>query len=282
MKVRYHRIEKENAELSEALFRVLTTFDSSLTRSDPLSIARSLVKIVLTLPKWVQITSRASAEAKRFRESVLKAHDPLELIFTDLPKVFNTSNPSEIAKSTNRILNELKRINPEMLEEIRQTLKRAIDCGSDLEDLRQRAKKIVSLTSHLQQKRFINDIVEYTDSDKDVEKILGLASGKMVGKWTDLDIVNAKLKISELAFSFRHLEGISNLNEGNKGSRRLFGLVLAGSEGRNDMIVDIPEKLPENAQNATNQIVDILKSLPQDLAIATLIECGLKMGKNNG
>lgn len=282
MKVRYHRIEKANTELSKALFGVLQSYDSSLSGSDPLSIARSLVKIVLTQPKWVQITSRASAEAKRFREAVVKAHDPLELIFTDLPVVFNTFTPSEIVDGTVRVLNELMHLNPELLQEVRETLYRAIDGDKDLEDLRNRAKRIADLTSQLQLKRFINDIAGYTGSDQDVEKILGLASGKMVGKWTDLDIVNAKLKISELAFSFRHLEGIANLNDKDKGSRRLFGLVLAGSEGRDDMIVDIPAKLPENAQTATDKIVSILNELPRDLAIAALIESGLKMEKKNG
>jgi len=282
MKVRYHRIEKKNTELCETLFGVLQNYDSSLTGRAPLSIARSLVKIVLTQPKWVQITSRASAETKRFRETVVKAHDPLELIFTDLPMVFNTFDSKEIVSGTIRVLNELMRLNPELLQEVRESLYKAIDSGSDLEELRSRAKRIADLTSQLQLKRFINNIAEYTGSDQDVEKILGLASGKMVGKWTDLDIVNAKLKISELAFSFRHLEGIANLNDGDKGNRRLFGLVLAGSEGRDDMIVDIPAKLPENAQTATDKIVSILNELPPDLAIAALIESGLKMEKKNG
>ena len=281
IKLRYHEATEGNKELVGKLFNVLKREDSVLAGEDPLSVARSLVKIILSLPKWVQTTSRASSLANSLRSAVLKAHDPMVLLFTDLPKIFGTEEPDAVAKSLENTIEELRGLNSAMLSEVRQLLYKAIDASEDLEKLRERAKKIYDLTSQLQLKRFIGNISEFSGTERDVEKILGLASGKMIGKWTDLDVANAKLKISGMAFNFRHLEGIANLS-GKDGSRRLFGLVLAGKEGRDDRIVDIPNDLPSTAIKAIERVEKILKSLPEEQAIAVLIESGLKMEKRDG
>ena len=283
LKIRYHKNKPANNDLGEKFFAILKNYDESLKARDTLSIARSLVKILLEQPKWVQITVRASPRTKAYREAVSKAHDPVELLYTELPKIFETKENSLIVSRTKEVLDELEKLNKNLIHEIKVILYRAIDAEEGKEkELRARAKKIINLTNHLQLKRFISNLIDFRGEDEEVEKILGLTTGKLSGKWTDSDIDNARTKISDLAFSFRHLEGLATLDEAGTGARRLFGLVLAGEKGRTDVVVDIPSKLPLEAKKVRDNILKGLKTLPKELAIAVLIESGLELEKKNG
>ena len=56
---------------------------------DPLEVARSLVGLVVSLPNWTKRTTSISSDAQAIRAMLLKASDPIKVLFSDLPTLLN-------------------------------------------------------------------------------------------------------------------------------------------------------------------------------------------------
>jgi hypothetical protein len=273
-KVRYQAVDPQKSELPQCLCAVLGKFDPTIRGEDALSVARSLVQVVLSLPKWALSTNRAGQKAKEFREAVLKAWDPLDLIYTELPRVFGNAGAKETAEMVGEAVKELRSLTPQLLAEIHEHFMKSIDAGDNYAFLNQRAKAIKGMSGQLQQEAFIGRVESYAGKESDIEGLLGLAASKMRGQWSDIDVVKAKAKISEWSFAFRHLEGMASLQH-KTANRRLFGLVMAGNAGRKDLVLDVPMELPSEAKDALSRVSDVLGALPRDVALSVLIESSL-------
>ena len=281
VQVKVYKSDARVTKLVDLLYDYLVQEDDRLTDRTPLSVARSLVRKVFSLPKWTLSTNRAGTEAKNFREIILKASDPIKLLFGDLPKAFSENTDTE--KTVQKIvesIEELDSLMPRLCSEYRSLLYKELD-SEDLDELHSRANSIRRRSGNLQLEAFINQIANLSDSNSDIESIVSLVTGKQGGKWTDLDLVKATTTIVDLSFRFRHLEGLVVSAESEDSSRKLLGIVTAGVAGRQEFIVDVPSKLSERSQKACQTINTLLKGLSREEALVLLIDSiGLLQGNN--
>lgn len=271
---RYVEINQNVNELLSNLSAALTTFSSEKVEPNPLVVARALVKEVLRCPQWAMRTAQISIESKRFRDTVLKAWDPLKLIFDDLPSVFNSFDVQTIVKKSIDALSEIRSITPKMLDQIRKEFLISIDSNGDFDQLAQRAETIANEAPNIQLKAFIGRVKSLKTnnaSDIAIEGLIALATSKPKNQWTDHDINQALQKIREWCFEFRHMEGLAAMR--NLSSQRyMIGLVVAGQSGRSSVELDVPKVIPQKLLNIDSSINQLIENLSDEEALILLIE----------
>lgn len=271
---RYVEINQNVSELLSNLSTALTEFSSEKVEPNPLVIARALVKEVLRCPQWAMRTTQLSKETKLFRDTVLKAWDPLKLIFDDLPSVFNSHDIGTIIERSISALSEIRSITPKMLDQIRKEFLTSIDSNGDFDQLAQRAEAIANEAPNIQLKAFIGRVKllkTNNASDIAIEGLIALATSKPKKQWTDHDINQALQKIREWCFEFRHMEGLSAMR--NLSSQRyMIGLVVAGQSGRSDIELDVPKSIPKKLLAIDASMNELIKNLSDKEALLLLIE----------
>lgn len=251
-----------------------------LPDSSALTVARAIVRIVLTCPKWALNTAKLSDQTKSFRNAVVNAWDPLQLLFVDLPKIFNTDDAQTLAQATLKSLKEIQGVSPNMLSHVKAYILKALDAEHDsLEKINERAKAIHGLAGHMQMEAFIGRLSVFNGTDLAIEGIISLAAAKPKHLWNDRDIEISLTKISQWALDFRHLESLALLRN-RASSRRMVSIVVAGEHGTSDCILDIPvEKSPE-VEQASHELHRWLQKLPKDIAMAALIDQNISFFKD--
>lgn len=246
----------------------------------PLSLARIIVRLVLTAPKWAQTTSILSEECRKFRSAVLNAWDPIELIYENLPEVFASEDPDEITRKTISSINEIRNATPKMLSEIRTNLLAALDADADdIESLRERAKLISKTAGQMQLEAFISRISTFQMNDSAMEGLLSLAISKPKNLWSDRDIEAGNRKLEQWSFDFRRLECLGRLRS-LPTKRRLISLVVAGDNSTKEKSFDLSSDDSAKAQDAVKQINEVLSKLPKNIALAALIEQSIELLKD--
>ncbi|WP_251569765.1 hypothetical protein [Parasutterella muris] len=271
----------KDSDITNALFEYLQKCDKTLTDKTPLAVARALVKKVFLLPKWLFSTSRASAESKKFCEVVLRASDPIELLFNSIPELLNARTSKELLPKIIGCFNELELLTNSLYEEIKILLLKELD-ASNAEEVKARSSFVKNRSGNLQLEGFINTISSIAQNeDECIEKLLSFVTGKQKGRWNDSDLIRAKTVISDLAFKFRHLEALSAGNLEEPG-RKLLGIVTAGVPGRKEWIVDISSEQSSRVSALIPKIDVLLQGLSKEEAIALLIDSISKAGEKNG
>ena len=271
---RYVEIDQNVSALLSDLSTALTAFSSEKIEPNPLVVARALVKEVLRCPQWAMRTAQISIESKRFRDTVLKAWDPLKLIFDDLPSVFNSIDVQTIVRKSIDALSEIRSITPKMLDHIRKEFLISIDSNGDFEQLAQRAETIANEAPNIQLKAFIGRVKSLrmnNASDVAIEGLIALATSKPKKQWTDHDINQALQKIREWCFEFRHMEGLSAMRNLSS-QRRMIGLVVAGQSGRSNIELDVPKSIPQKLLNINSSMNKLIENLSNEEALILLIE----------
>lgn len=271
--VAFRFVEGTNTQeqLLRSLQKRLSNEIGKTLEATPLSLSRSLVREVLTCPKWALVTSQMSETTKEFRTAVIKAWDPLELIYKDLSNIFKSDDPDTIAQRTIRALSELKQITPSKFHEIHNILLKALDADENLNVLNKRAKQIKGLAGILKTEAFIGRIETYDGSPRAIESIIGLAVAKPNFKWTDSDLEQAITQIDKWGLEFRHLESLASLRN-RQGTRRMISIVVGNEAGGVGKIVDVPaEKKPE-MEETKQALSKLLEKLPKETALAALID----------
>lgn len=270
IQLKTYKTDAASTQLVDQLHEYFEQEDHQLLDKSPLNVSRSLVRKVFTMPKWALSTSRVTKETKNFREVVLKASDPIKLLFDDLSnKVFGNKDFEHVSKKIIQSIEELESLTPSLCKEYREFICKELD-SNNLEELRQRANSIKKRSGNLQLDAFINQIASITNSDESIESILGLVAGKQRGRWTDLDLIKATNTIADLSFKFRHLEGLISTEDSLR-ARRLLGIVTAGASGRREWIVDVPTKFSDKSKKTEQTISCLLKELSKKEALAVLI-----------
>lgn len=275
---RYIDYNNEVNQLLVSLSNSLSNLTSAKVSPNPLSIARSLVKEVLRCPQWALKTIQISDSSRKFRDVVLKAWDPLKLIFEDLPNIFSSENPKIIVKECVQALKEIQEVTPQMLNQIRKELLVSLDSDGDCEHLALRAENIIDEAPTIQLKAFIARIKNFKTtkiSDSVIEGFIALATTKPKMQWTDHDIVLAIQKIREWGFEFRHLEGLASMHK-ERSSRRMVSIVVSGKAGQQGSVLDIPHKIPVKLKKIEESLSDLLKNLSSEEVLQLLIEETIK------
>ena len=270
----------DQQDLLKGLQESLTAIGERNVENSALSVSRAIVRIVLTCPKWALTTNdrRFSPKTIAFRNVVIKAADPIKLIYEDLASVFGTEDVKTLVHDTIQALTEIRSFMPDMLASMRAFLYKALDSDGNLETLHARAKTIQSKAGWSSINAFVARIAALNESDASIEGIISLCVGKMKGQWTDHDIEAARNKIAEWGLSFRHQESLAVLKD-MEGGRRLISFVVGGTEDHGEAVVDLPLQASPEVSEYKSKLTGISEDVPDDVKLAALIELSMELLK---
>lgn len=267
----------EKAQQLKTISTVLNKCGFEATSESPLDIARALVKVIFTQPLWTRRTQQLSGLTRAVRDLLLKASDPHQLLFVDLPSVFENGAVGDGAHLESALL-ELTEAFPAMLRKVDNRLAEAIDAkeGDDPE-LRERAGYVSKATGDLRLEGFALRLQERDGTVLGMDNILSLAAKKPPRDWTDLDVDAALIAVADLSLAFRKAEALIAVN-GRAPGREAFSIVI-GSGGSSDVVnktFEVAGRDREVVSSTATKVLELLRSsgLEGDLLLAALARAG--------
>ncbi len=246
--------------------------------ADPLDSARALVSIAFALPEWTQRTSRLSLRAREALTLLLRASDPIKVIFTDLPQIFGTGGDIDaLVDSVGEIVEELNGVYPRVLSQIDEKLLSSINHRGSLPALQARAKVVQGISGDLRLDAFATRLTLYSSSMTDVESLVSLAVNKPPRDLNDTDIDLATMQLARWAFDFRRVEAMARV-QGRPANRRALAVVFADGDTHCATLDIAAEDAPQIRQ-LRDDLLDRARSgnIDSDVFLAALAEVGCAM-----
>lgn len=264
---------------------------------------KTVIQLVRPLANWIgnlehytlkTKSSEISEKAKRVRDSFLLAKSPESLLFEDIPEALGfenelkkkTPNLEGMAASLQGCLQELKSAYPKMLERQVKNMSRAfhMDENQELADLRRKAiGRYEGLDQHTVDvdglKAFIKRLARRDCDDQAwLENVLMFLGRKPTAKWTDTDLSEADVKLSDFAKRILDLETLRVHYDRN--AEKLngdFEVILLKSLKKGcepiDEVVAIDQARHDAIQDVKSTLRDALKShSDSELQLAVLAE----------
>lgn len=191
---------------------------------DLLTIITPLIRFIAQLPAYTQKTKALSDNARNLREVVNKASEPDELLFNELPKVlgfpsFGTEKSdskilSDFFNTLQDALSELGGAYEGLLNLLERMLAEAFalkSIGAELrEELGKRAESLLEFVIEPQLKGFIIHLYnEGHDFTSWIESIGTFIVKKPPASWTDTDVAQFEINLSQIVRKFNHFEAVS-------------------------------------------------------------------------
>ncbi|MDM0018011.1 ATP-binding protein [Variovorax saccharolyticus] len=290
-RIRFQHVEasRDKAKLVNALAKTISERSNTEVGAAPLDVARGLVGLVVGLPGWTKRTTTVSSRAQQVRAMLLKASDPLRVLFSDLPTLLEAQDPATLNARLQAVTDELSGAYHRMLTSVRVHLMEALDHGErPLEDLRQRATTVKGMSGDFKLDAFATRLETYDESDETVESLISLTIDKPQAAWVDRDIDAAMAKLAEWAVDFRKAETMAPLR-GRPSTRRVIGVVFGASHGQDVTgFVDISESDTPAIDRLVKQFLAEAQGERKEVILAALAEAGAMMvkqqskGKKNG
>uniref|UniRef100_UPI003567D698 ATP-binding protein n=1 Tax=Marinobacter sp. TaxID=50741 RepID=UPI003567D698 len=202
---------------------------------EPIEVAKRLVSIVDSLPKWTLRTMKISQNAKQVRDLFKQAHDPNKFLFDDIPSLFNGGSENIDLGSVGQIVSKvrdgivgLRDAYPQMLQVLRKKMLSELNAEDDvvsLSALRDRAENIKEITGNFRLEAFITRLSNFQGQFDEVEGIASLAANKPPRDWIDRDIDQATIEIADLAQQFNRIEAFARV-QGRTDKRHAVAVVV--------------------------------------------------------
>lgn len=285
IKFQHVAASKDKSKLIQALALTVSERSKSQIGSAPLDVARGLVGLIVSLPGWSKRTLTISARSQHVRAMLLKASDPLRVLFTDLPILLEAEDPETLNKRLRIVIDELDGAYPKMLSEVRGSVLDALDHGHrPPEDLRVRAKTVKGMTGDFKLDAFATRIDAFDESDETIEALISLAVDKPPAFWVDRDIDAATAKLASWGVEFRRAETMAPLR-GRPSTRRVIGVVFGASHGLDVTgSVDISDSDTGSIDKLVKQFLATAQGERREIILAALAEAGamMVMAQNKG
>lgn len=273
--------DKEN--LVASLAKTVSAKSSIEIGRAPLDVARGLVGLVVGLPGWTKRTTTISLQAQQVRAMLLKASDPLRVLFSDLPTLLEAQDPITLNMRVQMVLEELTNAYHGMLLDIHGHLMSALDHGNrPLSELHKRASTVKGITGDFKLDAFATRLEAYDQSDESIESLISLAIDKPQAAWVDRDIDAAMAKLAQWAVDFRKAETMAPLR-GRPSTRRVIGVVFGASNGQDVTgFVDVSETDIPAVDRLVKQFLTDAQGERKEIILAALAEAGAMMVKQEG
>jgi hypothetical protein len=258
-----------------------------LTELAPIDVARGLVAIFDRLPNWTKRTQKLSATAMKVRAIFKHASDPNQLLFSDLPAIYETNANIQsddvafaVIKVIREAMTELVDAYPKMLNGMSNVLLTELQVPSDspqaLGELRIRAENIKQMSGDFRLDAFSNRIETLDGTKESIEGVGSLAANKPPRDWVDADLNAAFIEIAELAQKFIRTESYARV-QGRKDKRHTMAIIISQdgrpkpleadfqiTDGDRPKVDELVSRLKESAQldNKNNKAV-ILAALAE-------------------
>jgi hypothetical protein len=220
--------------------------DRQLRNATMVNIVGPLVQFADRLPSYVKETQFISRDARNLLQALLNSKDPIDLLFTDLPKAVGIShfdNTPDFSGETlkefqirfRQAVGELAQALERLVDRIRMILQETFGSRADLktfrEDLKVRAAPLVSRCSDNRLKPLISALARNRGSNNEWASAIGtIVSQRPVESWRDTDLNGFSTRMHDLARRFLALERLAaaerrQLPEGREGKEaRLISL----------------------------------------------------------
>jgi hypothetical protein len=225
--VKYFQIAGVRAQVFQELENILRSKAPSvqgIRNVTLLSVVKPLFQFVKKLPACTKNTKRLSQSSQQVLATLLQAQEPDELLFNSLPSALGLPVISSSAQddgSTAKIfrqklvqsLHEIQVYYENLLQECQQLLYNAFGIRSETiklrEDLRVRASHLVGQVLEPRLKSFVLAAVDEHKPDREwLESVLMIVADKPVQSWSDADVTQFEIKLSDLARRFQNLEAL--------------------------------------------------------------------------
>ncbi|TDV89921.1 hypothetical protein BDK62_12273 [Halomonas alkaliantarctica] len=257
-----------------------------LTNLEPIDVGRGLVSIFFRLPKWSHNTQHISSTAKQIRTIFKHAHDPNQLLFSDLPGVYqknadiNDANVvREVIALVSDAMKELVKVYPAMLNRISTVLLSELhtpnDAPQSLQELRARAENIKQVSGEYRHEAFTSRLAVYDGSASSIEGIGSLAANKPPRDWVDADLDQALIEIASLSEKFIRTETYARV-QGRKKTRHAMAVIVA-KDGHQKPI-EANFQITDSDRPKINALIKRLResvaeeSISHDIVLAALAE----------
>lgn len=280
--VRLQHVEasQDSAKLVTELAKTLSKRTAVSIGPEPLDVARGLVGLVVALPGWTKRTASVSKQAQDVRAMLLKASDPLRVLFSDLPTLLDAGDAETLVERVSSVADELRDAYSSMLTGVRKHILEALDhTDKTIENLRTRAATVKGMTGDFKLDAFATRLQDFTASEDAVEALISLAIDKPPAQWVDRDIDAAFSKLAEWAVGFRRAETMAPLR-GRPSTRRVIGVVFGASRGQDAAgFVDISSDDTPAVDRLVKQFLADAQGERRDVILAALAEAGAMMVK---
>lgn len=281
-RIRFQHVEasKDQEKLVGALARTIADRTNVEIGSAPLDVARGLVALVVSLPGWSKRTQTISPRAQQIRAMLLKASDPLRVLFSDLPTLLEANDPEVLNLRLQEVVDELAGAYPKMLTELRVNLLDALDHGTrSIAELRIRAATVKGITGDFKLDAYATRLEAFEDNEDTAETLISLAIDKPPAQWVDRDIDSAMIKLTSWAVDFRKAETMAPLR-GRPSTRRVIGVVFGASHGQDVAgFVDISDTDTPAVDRLVKQFLADSHGERREVILAALAEAGAMMVK---
>ena len=271
---KYVEIGKNEKGLLKSLSEALTKKLGRPIADSPLESARGLVHLVANLPGWTKRTSNLSKDAQNLRSLLLKASDPLKVIFSDLPEILKTNDEKLLIEKISDLTEELQDAYPNMLNKFKSLLYKALDNKQGPEEIRDRAVELKGIAGDFQIDGFIANLSVFDDDQSSLEALLSSAVHKNPRDWVDRDQELAINSLGEICAKIRSIEALGALR-GKSAKRSAFAFVY--SDPKSSTVSDLfdisEDRIPEIKKISSSILRDLKKQgLSRDEMLAAFSE----------
>lgn len=226
--IRYYAATEIQGQLIHTLAAATVGLKNEQSNEIILSIAKHIAQLVHTLPNWVKKTSgnifgktigtfELSSQTKQFRDSVLRASDPYDLVLSVLPKVFKVSAKDQeasdrLASQISRAIEELKSQHQELTNSFAMLIKNNLSAEFD-EQLITRCESVLQSAQRPTVREFAHRLLQVKENNQGIEHVISLAAGVVDRNWTDKHLRSAYDDIQNLCLQFRRAESFAKATE---------------------------------------------------------------------
>lgn len=269
--------------------------DRQLRNATMVNIVGPLVQFADRLPAYVKETRSVSREARNLLQALLHSKDPIDLLFTDLPKAvgvlafdgksdFDAQAVEDFQNRFRNAVGELAQAFERLEDRIRMVLQEAFGSRADLktfrEDLKERATPLVRRCSEKRLKPLVAILARNRGTDNEWVSAIGtIVSQRLVESWSDADLSGFSTRMHDLARRFLALERLAaeerrRLPEGKEGKEaRLISLTRPDGTMESEIVwmnkeemAGVKEKMARLIEgNDPNQLKSLLIMLGEHL-----------------
>ena len=189
-----------------------------------LDVVRGLVRFVAGLPPHARLTQRVSATARDVRDALIRAREPAQLLFNDLPAACggepfdagDAAEPERIDAFVGALRNSLREVQdayPGLLVRCRTVIARQLRLPEPAADftaeLRDRARQVLEIAVDPTLKSFVVRCSDGSlDPDDLLVSLLTQLADKPPAEWADADEDRFEVRCAEVARRFRNMEAL--------------------------------------------------------------------------
>ncbi|WP_407472487.1 hypothetical protein ABFU66_17160 [Xanthomonas campestris pv. raphani] len=153
----------------------------------------------------------------------------------------------------------------------------SIDHGDAFDSLEQRAQAVRGVSGDLKLEAFASRLATYTGSDADIESLAALAVSKPAREFSDHDLDQAAVQLSQWAFEFRRIEALASV-QGRSAGRRALAVVFGG-QNTVSATIDVAESDAPVIHRVRDSLIEHLRGngVKPNLILAALVEAGAKV-----